>query len=462
MPIYSAEVNETGIGLGENNPKEYFNIGKGMQMNTTKLLLTLFLVVIATSFCTGQTYRVDLPQISSIDDPGLHVEVFTRVPKHPLVLPLVDTTNAWFLEEFYSWDVKGYPEIAVMVIPTDLGELLYIDRNDNRDLTDDGRPAFFPWTHNDFTFSIKSPTDPDQRVLLRFQRTPDLPDSMKAWYVDSAGNLLSKGAKFWGSVIGDLSYEGKRGTFYFDTPLGVRRGILQIGQEEYEVGLQDYTNDGLFNGKEEVLLVDLNQDGKLMSRTESFALSDVIVLDSLKLKVDRVDPYGRWVQFALTGQPATPFLVSLSERRVQRGTAGTIDPNVWKTKVRTLDGRVEDLTKFKGKYVLLNFWGEWCGPCVAEIPALVKAERTYRARGLRIVSFLKYGDLKRAEAVAKKAGLDWPQLVLSDSLAKKLRIRGYPTNILILPGGKRCVRAGQVTQLFFEMNIEGDRPLTTQ
>lgn len=81
---------------------------------------------------------------------------------------------------------------------------------------------------------------------------------MKAWYVDSSGNLLPKFAQFvigtyhGPSVNPDLaarSVEGKRGTFYFDTPLGVRRGILNIGSDQYDVGLFDYDNDGLFNGK---------------------------------------------------------------------------------------------------------------------------------------------------------------------------------------------------------------------
>lgn len=293
-------------------------------MNTTRSFFALLLVLKLVPYCTGQSYRVDLPQISSIDDPGLHVEVFTRVPKHPLILPDVDTTNAWFLEEFYSWDVKSYHDIAVMVIPSSIGELLYIDLNDDR---------------------------------------------------------------------------------------------------------------------------------KLMYEAESFALSDVIVLDSLNLKVDRVDPYGRWVQFAVTSQPATPYLVPVSQRRAQQGTSGTIDPSIWKARVKTLDGRGMSLEKYKGEYLLLNFWGEWCGPCVAEIPELVQAERTYSGKGLQIVSFLKYGDLKKAEMIIRKNGINWPQIVLSDSLEKKFNIRGYPTNILIFPDGKRYILAGPVTQLFFQNNI---------
>lgn len=426
------------------------------------LVVSVFTIV-AIPICVGQTYRVNLQKVSAVNYEGLHLVLFERSPKHPLVLPDVDTTNARFLEEFYTHNTRRPVDIAVMVIPTSLGELLYIDRNDNRDLTDDGPPSFFPYTRNEFTFTINSEADTNRHTLLQFQRTPDLPDSMKAWYVDSTGNLIPKFAHFVAGTNGrcdfrdstaTCSFKGKRGTFYFDTPLGVRQGVLKIGTREYDVGLYDFDNDGLFDGKGDVLLVDLNRDGTLKYETESFALSDVIRLDSLNVIMKHADPYGRWVRFEATKKPATPLPVSLDQRRKQQGAPDKIDPDVWKTEAMTLKGRAVRLNEFKAKYVLINFWGEWCGGCVAEIPALVQAGQTYRDKGLRIVSFLKYGNLKKAEEVIRKNQIDWPQLVLSDSLEKRFRITGYPTNILILPDGKRCVLTNGVTQLFFENYIK--------
>jgi len=52
---------------------------------------------------------------------------------------------------------------------------------------------------------------------------------------------------------------------------------------------------------------------------------------------------------------------------------------------KDINGKSFRLSDFRGKVVLLNFWATWCVPCRAEIPDLVKMQRRYRARGLRIV-----------------------------------------------------------------------------
>ena len=52
---------------------------------------------------------------------------------------------------------------------------------------------------------------------------------------------------------------------------------------------------------------------------------------------------------------------------------------------KDINGKTIRLSDFKGNVVLLNFWATWCTPCRAEIPDLVKIQRRYRARGLRIL-----------------------------------------------------------------------------
>ena len=78
-----------------------------------------------------------------------------------------------------------------------------------------------------------------------------------------------------------------------------------------------------------------------------------------------------------------------------------------------LDGSKFKVSNERGKVVLLNIWGIWCGPCRAEMPQLVKLQDQYREKGLEIVG-LNIGDedggVESVDAIKKfveKQGLNY-------------------------------------------------------
>ncbi|UKJ06930.1 TlpA family protein disulfide reductase [Solitalea lacus] len=99
--------------------------------------------------------------------------------------------------------------------------------------------------------------------------------------------------------------------------------------------------------------------------------------------------------------------------------------------------------QLKGKYILIDFWGSWCRPCVESLPDLKNLHEKYKSKNIAFVSIARESDPKllRAKKIITEQKLDWPQLAaLSDDLEKNYMIQGFPTTMLIDPKGKVVIK----------------------
>ncbi|MHB1081947.1 MAG: TlpA family protein disulfide reductase [Prosthecobacter sp.] len=78
-------------------------------------------------------------------------------------------------------------------------------------------------------------------------------------------------------------------------------------------------------------------------------------------------------------------------------------------KFTAVDGREVDVSKLQGKVVLIDFWATWCGPCVAELPNVLKAYKELHPKGFEIVGISLDGDKSELEGFVKEKGMEWPQ-----------------------------------------------------
>ena len=107
----------------------------------------------------------------------------------------------------------------------------------------------------------------------------------------------------------------------------------------------------------------------------------------------------------------------------------------------TLDVPVS-LASFKGKYVLIDFWASWCGPCRQENPNVVKAFQTYNAKGFTVlgVSLDQPGAKDKWMKAIHDDNLTWTQVsdlkYWDNQVAKQYGIQAIPQNFLVDPSGK--------------------------
>ena len=117
-----------------------------------------------------------------------------------------------------------------------------------------------------------------------------------------------------------------------------------------------------------------------------------------------------------------------------------------------IDGTMVDVNAYKGKVILIDFWGSWCVPCRISHPALKELYDQYKSKGFEIIGISNEiansnRDKKKQDIAWRKAvkedGLSWPQILYDPAIkdiVKEYDINGYPTKFLVDQNGKFVMR----------------------
>ena len=127
-------------------------------------------------------------------------------------------------------------------------------------------------------------------------------------------------------------------------------------------------------------------------------------------------------------------------------------------------GETINLSAFKGKVVLLDFWATWCGGCKTEIPWYMEFDAKYKDRGLAVIGVSMDEDgwksvkpflaLEKDPETGGHTAMKYPVVIGSDSLAKQYHLTSMPMTLLIDREGRIAVsHSGMVDKDDWESKI---------
>jgi cytochrome c biogenesis protein CcmG/thiol:disulfide interchange protein DsbE len=101
------------------------------------------------------------------------------------------------------------------------------------------------------------------------------------------------------------------------------------------------------------------------------------------------------------------------------------------------NGALVDLSRYKGKVVLLNFWATTCGGCKIEIPWFMEFEKKYKGSGLAVIGVaLDEEGWKAVKPFVEATKMNYTVVIGGDDLAKLYGVESMPATFLIGRDGR--------------------------
>jgi thiol-disulfide isomerase/thioredoxin len=118
-------------------------------------------------------------------------------------------------------------------------------------------------------------------------------------------------------------------------------------------------------------------------------------------------------------------------------------------------GNPFNLQEFRGKYVIIDFWGTWCSACLSGMPAM-REFRKANADKLTIIGIANDKDKEKVIACMEKHQMGWTNLLQlqgDNDYVAKFNVQGFPTKILVDPNGIIVYRdSGESEEFYLEVD----------
>lgn len=145
------------------------------------------------------------------------------------------------------------------------------------------------------------------------------------------------------------------------------------------------------------------------------------------------------------------------EKEVVAAEVGSIAPDFT---LKNIDGTNQQLSDYRGKGVVLNFWATYCPPCEKEMPYLEKAYQKYKDQGIEILAVDTGEPTMLVNQFVSRKNLTFPILLDRDGLViDQYQVQNLPITIFINSKGEIIEKvSGELTQEKIEEGFESIKP----
>lgn len=129
-----------------------------------------------------------------------------------------------------------------------------------------------------------------------------------------------------------------------------------------------------------------------------------------------------------------------------------------------MEGKAIKLADYRGKYLLLDFWASWCGPCMREMPEMVKLYKACKGKRFEMLGISLDQKEEECMAAVKKMGMKWRQICDASACNGKFSqlydVKSIPYTVVIDPEGKIVamgLRGKELEAKIRELVLKGGR-----
>lgn len=228
-----------------------------------------------------------------------------------------------------------------------------------------------------------------------------------------------------------------------------KKAEIEINRKKYMIALNGNTNNYKTESEKTELII-VEKDKKMIPTYLGYVpikFGEEFIVGNLKYQFSDVTDFGDTLRLDYKGK--------VTEEKPIGVNVGLYAADFQKP---TVDLKLFQLSECEGKYVLIDFWGTWCKPCIASLPKLKKIHSKYADKGLTMLSVAYDDSLEKVKQGISEHDLTWNNIYQNAQdtsqyvLTKLFNVHAFPTILLIDPDGEIIFRlSGNYSEKYEEL-----------